>query len=299
MRSQIVFSFLELVKLLVISSRPKQWIKNLIIFAPLLFSSNLKNPPLLLKSTIAFSLFCLLTSSIYIINDIQDRKNDALHRFKSKRPIASGQLKPNIALVFALIIFLVSIVFSWGQGISFFLVMSTYFILQLAYTKLLKNVVIVDVMVIATGFVLRVIAGSEILNVEMSSWLLICTFLLALFLSLSKRRSELTSVPGNSHLQRKVLTKYSPYLLDQMISVVTSSTFIAYILYTISDETVKRIGTKNLIFTIPFVMFGIFRYLYLIHKKEEGERPEITMLTDLPLIFIIFLWVCSLYIIIY
>jgi 4-hydroxybenzoate polyprenyltransferase len=177
--------------------------------------------------------------------------------------------------------------------------MSTYFILQLAYTKLLKNIVIVDVMVIATGFVLRVIAGSEIINVKMSSWLLICSFLLALFLSLSKRRSELTSVPENSHLQRKVLTKYSPYLLDQMISVVTSSTFIAYILYTISDETVKRIGTKNLIFTIPFVMFGIFRYLYLIHKKEEGERPEITMLTDLPLIFIIFLWICSLYIIIY
>ncbi len=233
------------INLLLISCRPKQWIKNLIIFAPLLYSSNLKNFPLFIKSAITFGSFCLLVSSIYIINDIQDKHNEPLHKVKSKRPIASELLQPGTALIFAFIIFILSMALALKLRINFIISMYTYFILQLAYTKALKNVVIADVMVIATGFVLGVVAGCELINVKISSWLLICTFLLALFLALSKRRSELTTDAENSHLHRKVLIKYSPYLLDQMTSVVTSSTFITYILYTFSEETVNRHCTKK------------------------------------------------------
>jgi 4-hydroxybenzoate polyprenyltransferase len=180
-----------------------------------------------------------------------------------------------------------------------FIVVLAYFLLQMAYSFYLKHIVILDIFALASGFLLRVIAGAVVINVEISSWLLICTILLSLFLGLSKRRYELVVIGENAQNHRKVLGEYSPYLLDQMISVVTASTVVAYSLYTMSDETIEKFGTKHLIFTIPFVLYGIFRYLYLIHKKEAGGNPENTLVTDRPLMIAVLLWAVTVGIILY
>jgi 4-hydroxybenzoate polyprenyltransferase len=188
---------------------------------------------------------------------------------------------------------------SYYLSLSFFFVVLAYFLLQLAYSFSLKHIVILDVFAIAFGFALRVVAGAVIINVEISSWLLICTILLALFLGFSKRRHELVVLEDGAQEHRKVLTDYSSYLLDQMISVVTASTVVSYALYTMSKETIEKFGTRNLIFTVPFVLYGIFRYLYLIHKKEEGGSPESILVTDKPLMVSILLWAIAVGIILY
>lgn len=281
------------------SLRPGQWIKNLFIFAGILFSQNILNLPLLLKVIFAFFAFCLLSGSVYIINDLVDLEYDRRHSVRSRRPIASGKLKPLHAILSLAILIPLSLGLSYYLGVNFFLVALTYFLLQLSYSFYLKHIVILDVFAIAFGFVLRVVAGAVVINVEISSWLLICTILLALFLGLAKRRYELAVAGEKAQGHRKVLGEYSPYLLDQMISVVTASTIVAYALYTISSETTTKFGTKNLIFTIPFVIYGIFRYLYLIHQKEEGGLPEKILITDKPLMIDILLWVVAVGVILY
>jgi len=281
------------------SLRPKQWTKNLFIFAGILFSQNLFKIELLLKTLWAFILFCILTGSVYIINDIVDREKDRLHPYKSKRPIASGKLTTSSALLSVFIFVPSSIFFSFILNKSFFLIALSYLILQVAYSFILKKIVILDVFAVSIGFVLRVIAGAVVINVEISSWLLICTILLALFLGLSKRRHELLVLEDGAERHRGVLNEYTPYLLDQMISVVTASTVIAYALYTMSESTIKRFGTKSLVFTVPFVLYGIFRYLYLIHQKGAGGSPETLIVTDKPLLIDIILWVITIGFIIY
>ena len=281
------------------SLRPKQWTKNFFIFAGILFSQNIFHSSLLVRVILAFLIFCLLSGSIYILNDITDLERDRRHRLKSQRPLASGKLKVSQAIIALIILSSLSLTTSWFLNLPFFLTALAYFLLQVAYSFLLQHIVILDVFAITLGFVLRVVAGAVVINVEISSWLIICTILLSLFLGLSKRRHELVMLNEEAKNHRKVLEKYSPYLLDQMISVVTASTVVCYALYTMSWETVQKFGTKNLIFTIPFVLYGIFRYLYLIHKKEEGGNPENILVQDIPLMIDILLWVITAGLILY
>lgn len=279
--------------------RPKQWTKNLFVFAGLLFSQNIFNPSLLLKGIFAFLIFCLLSGCAYLFNDLADLKQDRCHPVKSKRPLASGRLKVFPAILALIILTPISLGMAYLLNQSFFLVASLYLLLQAAYSLFLKRIVILDVFTIASGFALRVIAGALVIDVRISSWLLVCTILLSLFLGLSKRRHELTERDTGIVNRREVLGEYSPYLLDQMISVVTASTLVAYALYTMSDETIARFGTRDLIFTLPFVLYGIFRYLYLVHQQRLGSNPEDILLTDRPLMISIFLWAISVGIIIY
>ncbi len=281
------------------SLRPKQWTKNLFIFAGILFSQNIFNFPLLFKVTFAFFIFCLLSGSIYILNDLSDLKQDRRHPDKSHRPIASGRLKISHAVLTLTILIPPLLAASYYLSPSFFLVTLAYFLLQLAYSFLLKRIVILDVFTIACGFVLRVVAGAVVINVEISSWLIICTILLSLFLGLSKRRYEVVELEGGAQNHRQVLAEYSSYLLDQMISVVTASTVVAYALYTMSEKTIGKFGTRNLVFTVPFVLYGIFRYLYLIHQKGTGGKPEDILVTDKPLMIDIILWAITAGIILY
>jgi len=281
------------------SLRPKQWTKNLFIFAALVFSKNLFNLPLLIETSLAFFIFCLLSGCVYIVNDLADLESDKKHPLKSQRPLASGKLKFSEAVGALIILVPVSLGFSFYMGMPFFLTALGYLFLQLAYSFLLKHIIILDVLSVACGFILRVVAGAMAIQVKISPWLLICTILLALFLALSKRRHELILLEEGAQDHRKILKEYSPYLLDQMISVVTASTVMAYALYTMSGETIKKFGTKNLIFTIPFVLYGIFRYLYLIHQKKAGGNPESILLTDKPLIIAIILWIIAVALILY
>lgn len=273
------------------SMRPRQWTKNLILFAALIFSQNIFSPLLLFRAVAAFAIFCFLSGCVYIINDLLDLKQDQIHPIKSKRPLASGKLKPATAVIAAIALFCLSFGSAAAfTNLTFMLVALIYFVLQLAYSTLLKHVVILDVFCIAAGFVLRAIGGAEVIDVPFSTWLLFCTMLLSLFLALSKRRHELLLLEDDAVHHRKILFEYSPYLLDQMISVVTASTVITYTLYTVSEDTVSKFGTDRLKFTIPFVLYGIFRYLYLIHQKNEGGSPEHVLLNDLPLIICVLLY---------
>lgn len=281
------------------SMRPKQWTKNLLIFAGILFSQNIFILEMLELVASAFVIFCLLSGAIYIINDLVDIEHDKKHPTKLSRPIASGNLRPFYAASAAALLLVLCLGASYFLGIRFFLITLAYFLLQAAYSFYLKHVVILDVFAIASGFVLRVLAGAVVIDVYISSWLIICTILLSLFLGMSKRRHELETLEKKAQTHRRVLEKYSPYFLDQMISVVTASTVVCYALYTMSEETITKFGTKNLIFTVPFVLYGIFRYLYLIHQKGEGGNPENILVSDKPLLVSIFLWAITAGIILY
>lgn len=281
------------------SLRVQQWIKNFFLFAPLIFSENMFNIPLLLKTIFAFVLFCILSGAAYILNDLQDLEEDKLHPVKSKRPLASGRLGKKPA--FLVFLFLGVLGLSWAYLINFrfFAALLVYFILQIAYSIWLKHVVILDVLIVAIGFLIRVVAGGLAIEVQISPWLLLCTLLLALFLALSKRRHELVFLNEGAEVHRPILKEYTPHLLDQMISVVTASAVISYCLYTISSETIEKFGTNNLIITVPFVLYGIFRYLYLVHQKEEGGSPESLIIKDKPLLFAVFFWIVTAMLIIY
>lgn len=281
------------------SLRPKQWLKNLFIFAPLIFSQNVLQWPLLQRTLLGFLAFCLLSGAVYIFNDLRDLEEDKHHPLKSRRPLASGRLKKSHAWIAFILTGAGSLALSYALSPRFFAAALAYFILQTAYSLGLKHIVILELFIIAAGFVLRVVAGGLIIDVSLSPWLLICTFLLALFLAMSKRRHELVLLEDDAPTHRPILKEYSPLLLDQMISVVTASTVVAYCLYTISDETVAKFGTTNLIFTVPFVIYGIFRYLYLVHQKNLGGSPEALILKDKPLFITLILWIAVSAIILY
>jgi 4-hydroxybenzoate polyprenyltransferase len=288
-----------MIKNIILSLRPKQWSKNLIIFAGLVFSQNLLNINYLGRSVAAFFIFCLLSGAVYIINDIIDREQDKRHPVKSKRPIASGTLNVSSAIIFAVIFTIASLIFAYLINLPFFLVAFAYFLLMLAYSFFLKKIVILDVLVVAIGFALRAFAGTVAISVELSVWLFLCAILLALFLAISKRRHELVLFEENATSHRLVLGEYSKLLLDQMISIVTAATIIAYSIYTIAPETVAKFHSKNLVLTIPFVLYGIFRYLYLIYQKQLGGSPERVLLEDQSLIISILAWLFSIVLILY
>lgn len=288
-----------MVKYLIISMRIPHWIKNLFIFAPIIFAKHLFELPFTIKATAAFFLFCLLSSAGYLINDILDLAEDKAHPAKRLRPIPSGKLSIPVALTAALIFGLAALIGGFYINAILGIILAGYALLQLLYSLRLKDIVILDVFAIALGFILRVLAGGAAVQVEVSHWLLICTGLLSLFLGFSKRRHELILLGDKAPFHRSILIEYSPYFLDQMISVVTSATLVAYILYTMSPETVHKFGTNRLILTTPFVLYGIFRYLYLVHRKEKGGSPARLLLTDTPLMIDVFLWILTAVIIIY
>ena len=273
--------------------RPEQWIKNFFVFTALLFSKNLLNLSKDIDALVGFIIFCMITGCSYIINDLVDLEKDKLHPTKSQRPIASGRLNKTTAIKITTIICLVSLSFAFYINSFFGIIVLTYFLLNIGYSIYLKNIVIIDVVTIASGFVLRVLGGAVIISVTSSQWLILCTILLSLFLGFSKRRHELILLEDNATGHRKVLEHYSPYFLDQMISVVTASTLICYALYTMSKDTIEKLGTSKLIYTIPFVLYGIFRYLYLVHQKEKGGSPTEVVFTDKPMIINISLWVIA------
>jgi 4-hydroxybenzoate polyprenyltransferase len=275
---------------LLISLRPGQWTKNLFVFAGLLFGRRLLEPTDVGLAAVAFVVFCGLSGAVYLVNDVADRERDAYHPVKAQRPIASGALAPVTALTAASILATVGLIVAFELKPLFGVVAASYLVLQLLYSGPLKHIVIIDVLAIAIGFVLRVVAGAVVIDVPASHWLLICTILLALFLALSKRRHELVLLADGAGGHRRILQEYSPYLLDQMIGVVTASTLMAYIFYATSPETAEKFGTSLLGLTIPFPIYGIFRYLYLVHQKEGGGSPSEMLLNDRPLLLCVALW---------
>jgi 4-hydroxybenzoate polyprenyltransferase len=279
--------------------RPKQWFKNILLFVGLVFSQNLFQIGLFIKVSGGFVLFCLAASSIYVFNDIHDRERDRKHPEKCRRPLAEGTLQVSEAYMVSMVLAATAFIFAFRMNRTFFVILLAYFILNLAYSLKIKQIVILDIMFIASGFVLRILAGTTLAGVNPSDWLVICTITLSLFLGFSKRRNELVLMGENAGYQRKVLKEYSIHFLDQMISMVTACTVMSYILYTVSPETVNRFGTKNLIFSIPFVLFGVFRYLYLIYLKKTIENPIDLVLKDFPSLLNILLWFSAVMIIIY
>jgi 4-hydroxybenzoate polyprenyltransferase len=284
---------------LLIALRPSQWTKNLLVFAGLLFGMQLLVPSAVARAVAAFVIFCALSGVVYIINDIFDRESDRQHPLKARRPIASGALSVQAAATAAIVIGAIAILASFALGWPFATVAVAYVGLQALYSSTLKHVVIIDVLTLSFGFVLRALAGAFAVNVEFSHWLLVCTILLALFIGLNKRRHEISLLAANAATHRPILGEYSQYLLDQMIAVVTASTLIAYVFYTISPETQAKFGTDLLGLTIPFPLYGIFRYLYLVHRREGGGSPADLLLTDRPLLVCVALWALAVAVIIY
>jgi 4-hydroxybenzoate polyprenyltransferase len=270
-----------------------------VVFAALAFSKHLFERGPLLRSLLAFALFCALSGAVYLLNDVADVERDRLHPVKRLRAIASGQLAVRTAVMIAVGLGLAALGGSWLLGPAFLASAACYLALNLLYSFRLKEVVIVDVLSVSLGFVIRAIAGGVAIGVAVSDWLLICTVLLALFLSLSKRRHELTSLSGTAAGHRAILAEYTPYLLDQMIGVVTASCLMAYAFYTTAEETRQKFQTDRLAWTIPFVLYGIFRYLYLVHQKEKGGSPTDVLLTDRPLLLDVALWAAAVIFIVY
>lgn len=279
--------------------RLKQWTKNLFVLSPLLFSQHFFEPSTMIAAVEGFFLFSLIASCVYILNDIIDRRKDRLHPVKMTRPIASGVLPVSTAAVALSVLLVITVVASFAVGTIFAATIIAYFAWNVVYSLFLKEAVIIDVMAIAMSFILRIVAGAFAIDVPLSEWLLICTSLLALFLGFSKRRHELTLLEDNARSHRRVLLEYSPYFLDQMISLVTASTLICYILYTLDSETIAKFGSKNLLLTVPFVLYGLFRYLYLVHQRKTGGDPTAELLTDKPLLVNVFLWGLTVILVIY
>jgi len=286
-------------QLIVVSMRPRQWAKNALLFAALIFSKHIFDPRCVLLSVLAFVLWCAVSGGIYIINDLIDRKKDRLNPRTAKRPIARGALSSRTALMTGLALIFGSVAAGFLFNLEFAGVMGVYLILTLSYTFFLRNVVIVDILVVAMGFVLRAVAGGVAIGVEVSTWLLICTLLLALFLVISKRRYELTRLGARGGEFRESLKEYSLNFIDQMVAIVTSTTLVAYSLYTISDVTVQKFHSDKLKYTIPFVLYGIFRYLYIVYHQKLGESPEIILVKDKPFLINLLIWLIVVVLILY
>ncbi len=280
------------------SMRPRQWVKNLFVLAPLVFGKEVFIFPQNARALLAFAVFCLVSGAVYVINDIADREGDRRHPDKSQRPIALGVLPFQTAFLGASSILVVSLGLAFMLEWKFSGILFAYILLNIGYSYLLKHIVLVDVFVVALGFVFRVAAGGIVIDVQASSWLLLCTLLIALFLALCKRRHELVLLEEGAKEHRKILREYNPYFLDQLIAVVTASTVVAYALYTMSEEVQAFVGNAYMQYTIPFVLYGIFRYLYLVHRQDIGSPTEI-MLGDVPMIVNIGLWGIAVLVIFY
>lgn len=293
---------------LVEALRPRQWIKNLIVLAPLLFARQLTNPDAAVRAAAATVVFCLLSGAVYLFNDLWDLESDRHHPTKSRRPLASGRLATGVAWPSFVVVAATALLGAWllspslmQEAIgpitakhqsqpSFFTAALAYLLLHVAYSTRLKHIVVLDVMLVAMGFVLRAIAGAAVIAVEISNWLLVCTIFLSLFLVLAKRRHELLLLAADAKEHRTTLGEYDPSLLDQMIAVTASACLISYALYTMAPETIEKFHTDRLYVTIPFVVYGLFRYLYLIHRRDQGGDPSASLLHDRPILLAVSLW---------
>jgi 4-hydroxybenzoate polyprenyltransferase len=285
-------------KALIKTMRPRQWPKNVFIFAALVFDQQLLNPISFLRTLAGFALFCLISSTVYIFNDLADVEADRHHPEKKKRPIPSGELPLNVAFFAGVFLIVITLGLGYLLAPSFAIVIGLYFAINMAYTKWLKHIPILDVLVIASGFVLRVVAGVTLIHVErFSPWLYVVMSLLSLFLGFGKRRAELTLLAQGAGSHRKVLEGYTIPLLDQYIMIVSGTTIVAYSLYTFSAPNVP--ANHSMMLTIPFVVYTIFRYLYLIHIDERGEAPEDILLTDRPFQVALALWALTVLVVFY
>lgn len=271
--------------------RPKQWTKNLVVFAGLVFSANLFDLELLLRSFQAFVIFCLAAGAVYIINDIRDRERDKLHPQKKNRPLASGAVSVETAAIAALVLMPVALGWAFLLSRTFGICVLAYMLLNFAYSLGLKRLVILDVFVLSAGFVLRAAAGAFVIDVDISPWLLVVATLLSLLLGFGKRRHELVSLGERAAEHRASLEEYSAPLLDQYLNVVASATIIAYSLYTFTSSTARQYHL--LMLTIPFVVYGILRYFYLVTQRNQGGSPETIMLQDKPMLVTILLWILT------
>lgn len=277
--------------------RPRQWPKNVILFAGLLFSEKalLFRPAAWLWATAGFAIFCLLSGCVYIINDIVDVERDRRHPEKCRRPIAAGLISITQAKMLLATLLLIALGAAFAFPGLFGMSAASYFVLNLAYSLKLKHIVLLDVLCIAVGFVLRAQAGIGALrgidsSIYMSHWLLLCTLMLALFLALAKRRQELMLLTDRADRHRVSLADYTPEFIDQMIAIVSATTVVCYALYTVSQETVAKFGTDGLVLTVPIVVYGIFRYLYLIHLHRLGDNPSELLLSDRPIQITLLVW---------
>lgn len=279
--------------------RPQQWVKNGVVLAGLIFSGSAHDPNKLLIALAATGIFCLLSSSVYIVNDLADAEADRKHPIKALRPIAAGRVRPRMALVVAMLLGATGLALAAALDLPFFGVAAGYLALNLLYSLWLKHIVIIDVMCLAAGFVLRAVAGAVVIKVIFSGWLLIASFLLALFLGFGKRRHELMLLENGGVDHRRILKRYSSYFLDQLIGVVTPAVLVCYLIYVISPEVTHKLHTQYLYLTVPFVIYGIFRYLYLIHQEERGGSPTEILLTDRPLLGTVVLWLATVFLLLY
>jgi 4-hydroxybenzoate polyprenyltransferase len=275
-----------------VSLRPVQWIKNGFVLIPLIFARKAFDLESFLLGISAAIVFCMMAGGTYLMNDLADLESDRKHPLKRHRPLAAGVLSPWLARLTASILILLASVAGAYIGKAFLVVLLTYLAIQLLYSHRFKKIVILDIFCVSAGFFLRVVAGGLAIQVAISHWLIICSVLLSMFLALAKRKHELTLLGSKEGgLHRKVLEDYTPYLLDQLIAVITACALLSYMLYSVSSETIERFGTDHMIYTSPFVLFGIFRYFYLIHKKNKGDAPEKVLLSDLPLLLDVILWI--------
>lgn len=276
---------------LVRSARPRQWIKNGFVFAALIFASKLSHPSLAGRAVAAFIVFSLLSGAVYLVNDVADRSADRTHPLKANRPIASGRVPVPLALGLAGVATIIGIGAGFLLGIDFGLIVSGYIVLQAFYTFWLKHLVLIDVFAIAAGFVLRAAGGAAVIHVSISPWLYLCTVLIALFLGFGKRRHELLLLEEGAGIHRRNLDEYTGPLLDDLITIVAGATIIAYSLYTFFASAVPQNHTMML--TIPFVLYGVFRYLLLVHKTDFSGAPEEVVWKDIPLLVDLILWAAS------
>ncbi len=284
--------------------RPWQWSKNGIVFAGLIFSQNLLVPGYITRSFWAFAIFCVASSAVYILNDIFDIQRDRLHPRKKDRPLASGRVSIGAAGFLFTGLLVLAVVGGIGLGQEFLLTLVVFLLLNIAYSVHLKNIVILDVMLIAISFVIRAVAGVVALRplgneIDLSPWLLVCTLFLALFLALGKRKQELTMLEGDAADHRHTLGEYSPAFLDQMITIVTAATVIAYAIYTIAPGTMSKFHSPNLVLTIPFVVYGVFRYLFLMQARNQGGSPSRLLYRDVPILLTVVGWLGVVVIVLY
>jgi 4-hydroxybenzoate polyprenyltransferase len=270
--------------------RPEQWLKNGFVLAPMVFSGLLDDPHAWGRSLLAVAAFCAASSAVYLVNDILDRESDRRHPSKRNRPIAAGEISVATALVTSVVLAGGAMTAAFSLGKLFAAVLGAYILLVVFYSAVLKRVVFIDVLVLAAGFVLRVVGGAVAIDVPVSRWLLLCAYLLALYLALGKRRSELALLGGDAGTHREVLGHYTLALVDQAISVVLGATVLAYTLYTVAPDTVAKVGSEGLMVTVPVVLYGLFRYLYLLHRHELGGSPTRVLVTDRPLLITVIVW---------
>ena len=273
--------------------RPHQWVKNAFVFTGLLFGHAWHDAYLVMQVMLAFAAFCLVSSAVYISNDMVDLEQDRRHPRKGQRPLAAGQVGISAAVMLAALLGVLGLVLAYSASPAVLSILAGYALMNIAYSLWLKHVVILDVFIIATGFMLRILAGTLGVGIPPSQWLLLCGLMVTLFLGFTKRRAEIIALTDDKNAHRKVLEHYSPVLLDKMIGITAAGLIMSYSLYTMNPDTIRIHGTANLIYTVPFVMYGVFRYIYLLHHQSRGGDPSHDLVRDPHLLVVVGTWLIA------